>query len=100
MANIYFVLLVISVPLAAFLGYYLGINKIAKESSSNIPSRYLVGIPGKKLAYKGDSRVLAWGFWLVLVQRGGEAYDRHALMTTPKAWIMPKNVPLQYFSPE
>lgn len=98
--SIYLLMFLVIAPFAALLGYYLGLKKDVKESSSSIPSRYLVGIPGKRLAYKGDSRVLAWGFWLVLVQRGGEAYDRHALMTTPKAWIMPKNVSLQYFSPE
>lgn len=78
------VALLLLMSVLSALGVFFSGNR---DAYVYVSPRYIVGVPGKRLAYKGGSRLMACLFWLALVKSGGEAYGRHALLMKPKYWI-------------
>lgn len=54
--------------------------------SRSVRSRYVVGVPNCRTLYEGNSKFIAWCYWLAN-RREAKAFDRRTWILDPSYWL-------------
>lgn len=60
--------------------------------------RYIVGIPGTRVHYEGNNRVMAWMVWLSHRRSRAEAFDWRSWISDPSYWLRGETPAPGYFA--